>query len=65
MKTNLLKKCRKKIKLFERNGKFYVNTGYGVNEFIAYIDAIKYRRHRIIKHAEFIFKNEPSFLKNK
>jgi len=60
MKTRLLKKCRRKIKLFERNGKYYVDTGN-------YLDptgktkerALEYYRFWILETAKNIFKFKP------
>ena len=60
MKTKLLKKCRRKIKLFERNGKYYVDTGN-------YLDAVgktkeialEYYRLWILETAKNIFKFKP------
>jgi len=60
MKTRLLKKCRRKIKLFERNGKYYVDTGN-------YLDpngktkkvALEYYRLWILETARSIFKFKP------
>ena len=60
MKTKLLKKCRRKIKLFERNGKYYVDTGN-------YLDAVgktkeialEYYRFWILETAKNIFKFKP------
>jgi hypothetical protein len=60
MKVKLLKKCRKKIKFFERNGKYYVHTG----NYLASIgkskdDALNYYRFWIIETAKNIFKFKP------
>lgn len=60
MKVKLLKKCRKKIKFYERNGKYYVDTGN-------YLDpigktkpyALEYYRFWIIRTAKDIFKFKP------
>lgn len=60
MKTKLLKKCRKKIKFFERNGKFYVSTGsYLVPNGKTKEEALRYYRILIFRTAKEIFKFKP------
>ena len=60
MKTKLLKKCRRKIKFFERNGKYYVDTGnYLDPNGKTKEEALRYYRVWIIRTAESIFKFKP------
>ena len=55
MKTKLLRKVRKKIKLYERNGLYYVDTGYYIRDEMNKQEALDYRRYWIILTAEDIF----------
>lgn len=60
MKTKLLKKCRRRIKFFERNGKYYVDTGnYLDPNGKTKEEALSYYRVWIIRTAESIFKFKP------
>ena len=56
MKTKLLKKARKKVKFFERNGEYYVDTGdYLDPSGKTKEEALKYYRIWIIRTAKDIF----------
>ena len=60
MKTKLLRQCRNQIKLYERNGKYYVSTGFymdssGKTEYAAK----EYYRIWIINTANRIFGFRP------
>lgn len=60
MKTKLLRKCRRKIKLFERNGQYYVDTGnYLDPNGKTKSDALIYYRGWILTTAKNIFGFKP------
>lgn len=60
MKTKLLKKCRKQVKLYERNGSYYVDTGnYMDLEGKVKEEALRYYRIWIIRTARGLFGFRP------
>lgn len=60
MKTKLLRKCRKEVKFFERNGKYYVNNGiFTFPEEKTKEEALRYYRIWILGTAREIFKFKP------
>jgi hypothetical protein len=60
MKVKLLKKVRKIVKLYKRNGLYYVETGnYLDDQGKSKREAINYYRVWILKRARDIFKFQP------
>ena len=59
MKTKLLKKVRRKVKLYERNGFYYVDTGNDVSSVMDYDEALRYYRVWILRKARDIFGFKP------
>ncbi len=59
MKTKLLKKARRKVKLYKRNGLYYVDNGNYVSTGVKKEDALRYYRVWIIRTARTIFGFKP------
>lgn len=60
MKTKLLKKCRRKVKFYERNGKYYVYTENYLNSWgKSKENALAYYRFWILQTARSIFNFKP------
>ena len=59
MKVKLLKKVRKKIKLYERNGLYCVDTGNYFSDRMTKQEALNYHRLWVIKIAKDIFGFKP------
>ena len=55
MKAKLLRKVRKKIKLYERNGLYCVDTDYCMRYEMNKQEALDYRRYWVIQTARDIF----------
>tara|TARA_R110000744_G_scaffold378248_1_gene494127 strand:+ start:316 stop:510 length:195 start_codon:yes stop_codon:yes gene_type:complete len=55
MKTKPLRKVRKKIRLYKRNGLYYVDTGHFAPGGMAEKEALDYRRFWVIRTAKDIF----------
>lgn len=55
MKSKLLKKVRRKVKLYERNGDYYVDLGNYNPGPMDKERALSYYRFWIIKNAKIIF----------
>jgi hypothetical protein len=59
MKTKLLKKTRRKVKLYERNGLYYVETDSCISDKMLKKQALTYYRFWVRKTAENIFGFKP------
>ena len=59
MKTKLLRKVRKKIRLYKRNGLYYVDNGGNVSGGTTKQEALDYRRFWVIRTADDIFGFKP------
>jgi len=60
MKVKLLKKAKSKLRLFERNGLYYVDLGCWMDKTgMSKKDAIDYYRYHVIANAKYIFGFRP------
>ena len=59
MKAKLLKKARRKIKMYKRNNTYYVDTGFLVSEFSVKENALAYYRRWVVYRAEEMFGFKP------
>ena len=59
MKTKLLRKVRKKIRLYKRNGLYYVDIGGHISSGTTKQEALDYRRFWVIRTADDIFGFKP------
>tara|TARA_R110002167_G_C12587038_1_gene643881 strand:- start:785 stop:985 length:201 start_codon:yes stop_codon:yes gene_type:complete len=59
MKTKLLKKARRKVKFYKRNGLYYVDSGNYMPDGMTKERALDYYRVWVIKTAKDIFGFKP------
>ena len=59
MKIKLLKKAKKNLRLYERNGFYYVDTKYHISDGMTKKKALEYYRFWVIRIAKDIFGFKP------